>query len=188
MTLMSDRGKGKSRKDGIERKLESLFYNPKNDSVETLLRLIRKTHDGVAAITDPQKARLLLDQYNYLDLVQNSSIPERMASTSKANRLILELFEGVVRWHSPRAMYNLTPPPLLHTVAATSIAMLYNPNLVWDIPSGKIALAEQRVVKEVAEYTGWDWKVAGGVFTFGGKATDMYGIKVGLKRVGGFVF
>ncbi|MEK7516919.1 MAG: pyridoxal-dependent decarboxylase, partial [Patescibacteria group bacterium] len=31
-------------------------------------------------------------------------------------------------------------------------------------------------------YIGWDWQKAGGTFTWGGKATIMYGIKLGLKN------
>ena len=169
-------------KNASFRKVKRLFYNPKTDSLKELLKIERTLHSKILEKTDFKKATLPLGATNYQDLIENVKIPEKIEDSGNLINLINEVTGGLVRWHSPRAMYNLTPPPLLHAIAAMSIFSLYNPNLVWDIPGGKTALAEQRVIKEIADYIEWDWKNSGGVFTFGGKATTMYGIKVGLKK------
>ncbi len=164
------------------RKIKRLFYNPETDSLKELLKIEKVLHSKILKKTDFSKAMLMLGATNYYNLIKNSKIPKKMENEDTLIDLIDDISGGLVRWHSPRTMYNLTPSPLLYTIAALSIFSLYNPNIVWDIPGGKTALAEQRVVKEIAEYIGWDWKTAGGVFTFGGKATTIYGIKVGLKK------
>lgn len=93
----------------------------------------------------------------------------------------LEAFEGCIRWHHPHALFNITPSPLLDTVALTTLTALYNPNALWDITSGKFLLLEKRITRFLARLVGWT-NSAGGLFTFGGKATLMYAIKSGLNR------
>ena len=46
--------------------------------------------------------------------------------------------------------------------------------------SRRVALAEVEVVATVADLVGYDPAQAGGVFTFGGTGTSMYGVKIGL--------
>ena len=139
-------------KNASFRKVKRLFYNPKTDSLKELLKIERTLHSKILEKTDFKKATLPLGATNYRDLIENVKIPEKIEDSGNLINLINEVTGGLVRWHSPRAMYNLTPPPLLHAIAAMSIFSLYNPNLVWDIPGGKTALAEQRVIKEIADY------------------------------------
>lgn len=172
----------KGNESADSKKIESLFYNPSNDSLYDLLRIAEKVHHEILSHTDFSKAIIPTEQYNYLDLVKDVRMPDKMQNEEKAIGLLSELFDGAVRWHSPRVMYNVTPTPLIYTVISNFLVSIYNPNIVWDTPAGKMASAEQRVIKELAEYIGWDWKEAGGAFVFGGKATSLYASKIGLRK------
>ncbi len=62
---------------------------------------------------------------------------------------ISRLFKGAVRWHHPGTMINITPPPLIPAIAATTMTMLFNPNLAIDVSCGGLSVAELEVVKHL---------------------------------------
>lgn len=166
----------------IPNKIKKLFYNPVTDSIKILLNNIKIIHDKIIRNTDLSKGTLPSKYENYISLIQDFIIPKEGLPEKKLSGIIADSFKGTPRWNSPRAMYNVAPPPLLQTVAGVTFTSLYNPNILWDTASGEIAIVEQKVIKAIAEYIGWDWQKAGGSFVFGGKATTMYGIKLGLKK------
>jgi len=167
----------------ISKNIKNLFYNPRTDSIVSLLRDVKHTHLKLMKKTDLTKGTLASSFVSDENLIKNFQIPEGSLEDNKSTPSIISgLFEGVSRWHFPNTMYNAAPPPLLPTVVTKIITSLYNPNLALHTASGKSLLVEQKVVKAIAEYVGWDREKAGGVFTWGGKATTMYGIKFGLKN------
>jgi len=166
----------------IPNKIKNLFYDPKTDSIKGLLKNIDAIHAKIIEKTDFSKGTLLSKGENYASIIQNFSIPEVGLPEAKLAELIANSFKGAPRWHSPLTMFNVAPPPLLETVASTTLTSLYNPNIVYDTASGEIAIVEQKVIKAIAEYIGWDWKKAGGSFVFGGKATTLNGVKLGLDK------
>lgn len=161
--------------------IKSLFYNPKTDSVFTLMRDIESTHEQILKKTELDKGTLASDLIDDEVLIDGFIIPDEVMQKESVPLAISNLFQGVSRWSFPHVMYNVAPPPLLSTVVAKTMTSLYNPNLALHTASGKSLLTEQKVIKSVAEYIGWDRGKAGGVFTWGGKATTIYGIKLGLK-------
>lgn len=62
------------------------------------------------------------------------------------------------------------------------LSSLYNPNLAWDEYSHRVAFAEVEVVAMMARLIGYDPERAGGMFTFGGTGTTLYGIKLSLEK------
>ena len=166
----------------IPNKIKDLFYNPKTDSIKGLLKNISAIHSKIIKNTDFSKGTILSGDDDYTSIIQTSTIPEVGLSEAKLTELIANSFKGAPRWHSPLTMFNVAPPPLLETVASTTFTSLYNPNIVYDTASGEIAIVEQKVIKAIAEYIGWDWKKAGGSFVFGGKATTLNGVKLGLDK------
>lgn len=166
----------------IPNNIKKLFYNPETDSIKSLLKNIDAIHNKILRNTDLSKSTLLSKDESYASLIQASVIPEEGLSETKLAELIANSFKGAPRWHSPFTMFNVAPPPLLETVASTTLTSLYNPNIVYDTASGEIAIVEQKVIKAIAEYIGWDWKKAGGSFVFGGKATTLNGVKLGLEK------
>jgi len=166
----------------IPDKIKKLFYNPANDSISPLIKDIKRIHTKIIQNTDLSKGTLPSKYENYAHLIKDFCIPDIGLPEGDLPEIIASSFKGAPRWHSPRTMYNVAPSPLLQTVAGASLTSLYNPNILWDTAAGEIAIVEQKVIKAIAEYIGWDWQKAGGSFVFGGKATTMYGIKMGIKK------
>lgn len=166
----------------VPKEIEALFYDPRTDSVNSLLRNIKKTHTQLLEKTDITKGILSSEKEEDEALIRNFHIPEKPLQKRLLPSLISNLFQGVSRWHFPKTMYNAAPPPLLSTVVTKMMTALYNPNLALHTASGRSLITEQKVIKAIAEYIGWDREKVGGVFTWGGKATTMYGIKLGLKK------
>lgn len=166
----------------IPKKIMRLFNDPRTDSVAYLMRDFKKTHSRLLDKTDLSKGTLASSPDNNDYVINNFKIPEKGVEHKLLPQIISNLFEGVSRWHFPNTMYNAAPPPLLPTVVTKIFTSLYNPNLALHTASGRSLLTEQKVIKSIAEYIGWDKENAGGVFTWGGKATTMYGIKFGLKN------
>jgi glutamate/tyrosine decarboxylase-like PLP-dependent enzyme len=166
----------------LSKKIRDLFYNPEADSISSLLQDIKNTHDEILKITDLSKCTLSSKSEYAESAIQDFKIPSKGISKKQYASLIAELFQGVCRWHSPNSMYNVVSSPVLPTIAAKTFTALYNPNLCLDTACGDSLIIEQKVIKSIAKYIGWDWQGAGGAFTWGGKATIMYGIKLGLKN------
>lgn len=166
----------------LPKTIKDLFYNPKTDSISSLVQDIEETHAQILINTDLLKGTLSTNLKSDESAIQGFSIPNEGLSKRSFPSLISGLFQGVPRWHSYRTMYNVAPSPILPTVTTKAFTSLYNPNLALDTACGKSLLTEQKVIKAIAEYIGWDWQNAGGTFTWGGKATIMYGIKLGLKN------
>lgn len=164
------------------KKILELFYNPKTDSISPLINEIAKAHMEILKRTDFKKSTLTSVLVDDEKLINDFKIPEIGLKKKSILSEISNLFQGVSRWHSPNTMYNAAPPPLLPTVTTRVLTSLYNPNLALHTASGRSLLTEQKVIKAIAEYVGWNRKNAGGVFTWGGKATTIYGIKLGLKN------
>lgn len=166
----------------LPKEINKLFYNPKDDSIFSLIDYIRRIHKNILKMTNVSKCVISsekkeenLDFFNFKISSQGVTGDDIIFSIS-------ELFDGICRWNSPNTMYNVVPSPIIPAVAAKTLTSLYNPNLCLDTASGKGILVEQSVIRAIAEYIGWEKEQAGGTFTFGGKATIMYGIKLGLKN------
>ena len=62
------------------------------------------------------------------------------------------------------------------------LAGLFNPNLCSEEAGPGFAAAERRAIAMTADLVGFNPARAGGVFTFGGTGTLLYGVKVGLEK------
>lgn len=110
-------------------------------------------------------------------------IPERLGKVEKVIPKLVDVIEGLPVWGHPQMMENVVSSSPITSIIGTVIAAIANPNMVGDEYSHQFAKAEQDVVKAMAELVGYDPIQAGGVFTFGGTGTVMYGIKMGLQDV-----
>lgn len=94
----------------------------------------------------------------------------------------MRFFQRLILWHAPQTLQNINPPSLLEAVAISTIANLYNPNLLWDYVSAGVQEAEQQIVRQISRLAGWKGNNSDGVFTYGGKACLTYAIRIGLNR------
>ncbi|MBL6440923.1 hypothetical protein JNE33_10565 [Streptococcus suis] len=99
--------------------------------------------------------------------------------------LLVPMFQRAVNWGNPGTMLNIVPPVNVVSVAASSYASLFNPNLGQDETSGYLISAELLTAKYLSQLVGWDWKQSSGIFTFGGKGTNLYALKLGLNKAFG---
>ncbi len=120
------------------------------------------------------------------DKKRNFEIKLNPQDTGELSENINPYFSNCINWKSPRTQFNITPPVTILSVAASSIASLLNPNAVWDFACGGFGELEREIVKYLAKLVSWE--NASGVFVFGGTATNMYGIKLGINKCNGMTF
>jgi L-2,4-diaminobutyrate decarboxylase len=97
-------------------------------------------------------------------------------------RELVRYLEGMFIWGHPRSQLNVVPVPSVAGVIGVLLPALFNPNLCSEESALKFSEAEARVVAMAADLVGYDASQAGGVFTFGGTGTLLYGIKIGLEK------
>lgn len=95
---------------------------------------------------------------------------------------LVGFLEGMFIWGHPRSQINVVPYPSLASIIGVLLPAIYNPNLCSDESSRRLAEAEVRAVAMTAALVGYDPDQAGGVFTFGGTGTLLYGVKIGLEK------
>ncbi|MDB5385812.1 MAG: PLP-dependent enzyme glutamate decarboxylase [Planctomycetaceae bacterium] len=95
---------------------------------------------------------------------------------------LVEHLSGMFIFGHPRAQINVVPAPTIVSIIGGMLPSIYNPNLVSDESSRKVALAEVEVIAMASNLLGYDAAEAGGVFTFGGTGTTLYGVKLGLEK------
>lgn len=165
-------------------KLNKYFLDPSNDSCEELIKQVRVLDGSIKKLGKANQARIPgVVSEKYESYLKKTSIPEKNQDPEKVMKDISKLFKGAVRWHHPGTMINITPPPLIPAIAATTMTMLFNPNLAIDVSCGGLSVTELEVVKHMTTLVKWDWKKAFGVFTFGGKGTNLYAVKVALNKL-----
>jgi glutamate/tyrosine decarboxylase-like PLP-dependent enzyme len=95
---------------------------------------------------------------------------------------LVEYLSGLFIWGHPRSQINVVPSPTIPSIIGGLLPSIYNPNLVSDESSRRVALAEIEVGSMTAALVGYDPERSGGVFTFGGTGTTLYGSKIGLEK------
>ena len=153
--------------------------NPIHDSyfIHSIMRALDQVDDlkthlpmlGDIVIGDFEKAR-------------DATLPDSMASIEDVTADLVSYLRGMTLFGHPRTQQNVIPPPTIPSLIGVLLASLYNPNIVWDDYSRLVALAEVEAVAIASELIGYNPKEASGVFTFGGTATTLYGVKLGLEK------
>jgi glutamate/tyrosine decarboxylase-like PLP-dependent enzyme len=95
---------------------------------------------------------------------------------------LVRYLSGMFIWGHPQSQINVVPTPTIPSIIGGMLPFIYNPNLVSDESSRRVALAEVEVSSMAANLVGFDPARAGGLFTFGGTGTLLYGLKVGLEK------
>lgn len=165
------------------RNIEKYFQDPKNNDISKLLNLIREINVKVEDMVEPNfprvKGKIEEPYENYLE---TKVLPQKSNDLEEVFEEISRLFKGALRWNYPGTMINVNPPANLGAIAISAYANLYNPNFAQDMSTGGLALAELEVTKYLCDLAEIDWKQALGVFTFGGKGTNLYAVKIGLEK------
>lgn len=127
---------------------------------------------------------LVLGKYAPLDYekAQKAAFADTGIGMEEVNRILASYCEGSIIPGHPRTQRNVISPPTMSSLIGSLVASMHNPNLCWDEHSHRLALAEVEVAAMAARLIGYDASSSGGVFTFGGTATNIYALKVGLEK------
>lgn len=148
--------------------------------VHTVSRFLDRVDDLKSAV--PLLGRSRPPHYRQ-DL--GAGFPETLSSVEDVTRLLADYCRGMTIWGHPHAQVNVVPPTTIAGITAVMAAAIYNPNLIWDEYSARFAEAEIEAVAMLADLIGYDHRRAGGVFTFGGTGTILYGCKLALEKLSG---
>ncbi len=109
-------------------------------------------------------------------------VPEQAVSPKEAIEKLVKYLEGMIVFGHPRSQVNVIGVSSIPSIVGALLPTLYNPNLVWDENSQRLALAELEVTAMAAALVGYDPVTAGGVFTFGGSGTELYAVRIGIEK------
>jgi len=109
--------------------------------------------------------------------------PEKVSSVEEMSRMVADYCQGAIIWAHPNCQAQVIAPPTLPSIMAFMASAIYNPNILSDEYSGRFAEAEIQAVAMICDLVGYDPRQAGGVFTFGGTGTILYGCKLGLEKL-----
>jgi glutamate/tyrosine decarboxylase-like PLP-dependent enzyme len=166
--------------------LKTLFPTPLSDPildgyfVHTVSRFLDQVDDLKSAVPLLGKKR-----ENHYDACQGIRFPEGMSSVAAVTKQLAEHCQGMPIWSHPNAQVNVIPPPTIPAILAAMVTAIYNPNIIWDEYSARFAEAEIKTLAMLSDLVGYDPHNSGGVFTFGGTGTILYGCKLALEKISG---
>ena len=147
---------------GMEKCIECTLHNVNKERLPMLSRVNQEGHSGNSR-----------SQY----------FPEEMSSVEEMTELLADYCQGMSIWSHPNAQINVTPSSTIPSIIAFIAAAIYNPNIIWDESSARFAEAEIRSVAMLSDLVGYDSQQSGGLFTFGGTGTNLYGCKLGIEKL-----
>lgn len=138
---------------------------------------------GLAHLNRLKQGRLYLGTRGTIDYAKarTARIGDRMSTTESTIESLAHFFEGLILWSHPDTR-RLHGGATSASIIGQLYAAVYDPNLVWDDLSERVAEAEVEVAAIGAGLIGLDPARAAGVFTFGGSGTTLYGVKIGIEK------
>lgn len=125
------------------------------------------------------------DAKDYKSLISEfSQIPldTPLELKSRVKDLARRFFKGAVNWRSPLLQYNIGASVNIYASAAYAVTMDVNVYNINDGLAGDMLASERTVVEIMANLAGMDKEKSAGIFTFGGTATNLYALKLGLSK------
>ena len=164
-------------------KIRVCFPQPVSDRVHDSY-FVHSVMRAMDAVDTLKSERPILGQRLPLDYAKagEASLPESGMSVEDVTAELVQYCSGLIIPGHPQTQQNVIPPPTISSLVGVLLASLYNPNLAWDEYSHHLALAEVEMVAMVSRLVGYEPERAGGVFTFGGTGTTLYGAKIGLEK------
>lgn len=146
---------------GIEQDLECTFHNVDTDKLPMLPRIKLETQ------------------------VEGINFPEDMDSVENISEMLSNYCKDMIVWAHPNAQFNVIPPSSIPSILAFIATAIYNPNIIEDEVSARFAEAEIESIAMLSDLIGYDPLKSGGLFTFGGTGTILYGCKLGIEKIFG---
>ena len=163
--------------------IRNSFPQPVSDRVHDSY-FVHSVMRAMDAVDTLKSERPILGQRQPLDYAKarEASLSDTGMSVDEVTAELVSYCSGLIIPGHPHTQQNVVPPPTISSLIGVLLASLYNPNLGWDEYSHRLALAEVEMVAMTARLVGYESDRAGGVFTFGGTGTTLYGAKIGLEK------
>lgn len=116
------------------------------------------------------------------DAAKAQRMDDEPQSLEAVTATLVQHLAGMFIWGHPKSQINVIPFPTIPSVIGGLLPSIYNPNLVSEESSRQVAVAEVEVSAMTAALLGYDPAQSAGLFTFGGTATILYGVKLGLEK------
>jgi glutamate/tyrosine decarboxylase-like PLP-dependent enzyme len=167
----------------ILRRIRLAFPQPVSDRIHDAY-FSHLVHHALDRVDDMKGDSPFLGRRGQVDYeaAQARCFPEAMSEAEEVIEEVVAYLEGISIWGHPHTQENVLPPTTIPSIVGMMVAAIYNPNVIWDEYSHRLAEAEVEVTSMIAGLVGYDPHRAGGVFTFGGTGTILYGAKVGLCK------
>jgi len=163
--------------------LKQAFPRPVSDQVHdayfvfSFLRALDRV-DAMKSVTP------LLGQPEKLDfeVARGQRIADDPQTLEQVSEQLVDFLSGMFIWGHPRSQINVVPSPTIPSIIGGLLPSIYNPNLCSEESARKVAVAEVQAAAITADLLGYDARRSGGVFTFGGTGTLLYGVRIGLEK------
>jgi len=162
--------------------LGKYFIEDKENSSEKVLEIYSSLNKKVSKYIKPERPILDGKIGLYNEILENKHLANDTKEIDDVLEDFSKLFQRSVIWERPGTMINITPPANIVSIVTSFYTSLFNPNFAQDESSGYLMTTELLVSKYLAELANWDFKKSRGIFTFGGKGTNLYAVKIGLKK------
>ncbi len=160
------------------------FLAPDGSNKEKMISLLREAVDVTMENEGSGPTyRRTSPSLPFEEVVRVARLPENLtvnpfaAISSLPNEL-----EGIVKASHVKMNKNVIPVPSWTYFAGHLVTSLYMPNAVTSEYAANALNAEISISKVYSEMAGYDPAQAGGLFTFGGTATILYGFKMGISK------
>lgn len=167
----------------IVRKLTEAFPQPVSDRMHdsyfvfSILRALDR-------VDQMKSERPLLGQPEELDYAtaQKQRIMTEPSTLEDVSERLVDYLSGLFITGHPRSQVNVMPTPTIPSIIGAMLPTLYNPNLCSDETSRQVMVAEVEATAMTADLVGYPPETSGGLFTFGGTGTILYGARIGLEK------
>lgn len=161
----------------------SPFRGAKDPLAQTMMKSImeidklRPEEEGPAWLgTNPALA------YTYPE-VKNKKMADEPEPLESVIADSVNLFQGMPNVASPLTMANVWPQPNVASIVASTLPLMYMPNIIEGEYSWNVHKAELESAGMLADLFGWAPTKAGCIYTYGGSGCWLYGLKYAITRV-----
>jgi len=155
---------------------------PKNYKVNQLSDLISQIHNVfIKSDNKLNRSRLVLNNITGGQLLKKYSNIKQQNQSKFFTDFIGDFFSNIPRWRSPFLEYNIGSAINSYASALYAIALDENIINTHEGLAGNTMFAEKTVVNILADFAKLKTKPVG-LFTFGGTATNLYALRIGIKK------
>jgi len=163
--------------------IRQAFPVPVSDPIHDAY-FVQSIAEGLSRLDDMKSEKPYLGEHRPTDYcrARKARIPEETAKLEQTLADLAGYLDGLTIWGHPLTQENVIPPASIPSIVGQVFASIYNPNIIWDEYSHRLAEAEMEVASMCSTLIGYNSEQSVGLFTWGGTGTIFYGMKLGLEK------